>query len=120
MVNSLVADVDATLASLILLGGSAEDPFGSRSPLVIGPSVTAAGYAILGLSGGDPSYWTGFLPGLVVVSLGMTFNVAPLTTTAFDAAPDDRSGTASGINNAAREAGLSPSRARIGRARTAW
>jgi len=120
MVNSLVADVDATLASLILLGGSAEDRFGSRSPLVVGPSVTAAGYAILGLSGGDPSYWTGFLPGLVVVSLGMTFNVAPLTTTAFDAAPDDRSGTASGINNAAREAGLSPSRARIGRARTAW
>jgi EmrB/QacA subfamily drug resistance transporter len=85
-------------------GGLAER-FGSRPALVIGPATTAAGFVILGLSGRDPSYWSGFLPGLIVVGIGMTIAVAPLTTTVFDSAPDDKSGTASGINNAAARAG---------------
>jgi EmrB/QacA subfamily drug resistance transporter len=78
---------------------------GARLPLVAGPLVTAAGFAVLGLFGGDPNYWTGFLPGLLLVGSGMTVCVAPLTTTVFDSAPADRSGTASGINNAAARTG---------------
>ena len=35
----------------------------------------------------------------------MTITIAPLTTTVFDSAPDEMSGTASGINNAAARAG---------------
>ena len=35
----------------------------------------------------------------------MTLSVAPLTTTVLNAAPDDRSGTASGINTAAARVG---------------
>jgi sugar phosphate permease len=41
----------------------------------------------------------------MVVGIGMTLSVAPLTTTVFDSAPSDKSGTASGINNAAARAG---------------
>jgi MFS family permease len=78
---------------------------GSRRLLMIGPSITAAGYAMLGVSSETSSYWTGLLPGLVVVGVGMTISIAPLTTEVFDSAPDDRSGTASGINNAAARAG---------------
>lgn len=85
--------------------GGLVDKFGSRIPLVIGPATTAAGYVALGFSGSDPSYWTGVLPGLLVVSIGMTIAVAPLTTTVFNSAPADKSGTASGINNAAARAG---------------
>jgi EmrB/QacA subfamily drug resistance transporter len=85
-------------------GGLAER-FGSRPLLILGPSVTAVGYGILGLSSEASSYWTGFLPGLLIVGVGMTLSVAPLTTTVFDSAPEDRSGTASGINNAAARAG---------------
>ncbi len=85
-------------------GGLAER-FGSRPLLILGPSVTAVGYVILGLSSEASSYWSGFLPGLIIVGIGMTLSVAPLTTTVFDSAPEDRSGTASGINNAAARPG---------------
>lgn len=85
-------------------GGLAER-VGGRPLLMIGPTIAAAGYAVLALSSGSSDYWTGFLPGLLLVAVGMTFSVAPLTTTVFDSAPDDRSGTASGINNAAARAG---------------
>jgi EmrB/QacA subfamily drug resistance transporter len=85
--------------------GGLVDKLGARIPLVIGPALTAAGYVALGFSGANPSYWTGVLPGLLLVSIGMTIAVAPLTTTVFNAVPDEESGTASGINNAAARAG---------------
>jgi EmrB/QacA subfamily drug resistance transporter len=85
--------------------GGLVEKVGSRLPLIIGPALTAAGFFTLGLFGADSSYWRGFLPGLLVVSVGMTISVAPLTTTVLDAAPADQSGTASGINNAAARAG---------------
>jgi predicted MFS family arabinose efflux permease len=87
--------------------GGLVERLGSRRPLLLGPSVTAAGFAILGLTGGSSTYWSGFLPGLCVVAVGMTLSVAPLTTTVLNSVPEDRSGTASGINNAlARVGGL--------------
>jgi predicted MFS family arabinose efflux permease len=85
--------------------GGLVERFGPRLPLIIGPSATAVGYAILGFSGESVSYWIGVLPGLIVVSIGMTISIAPLTTTVFDSAPAEKSGTASGINNAAARAG---------------
>jgi EmrB/QacA subfamily drug resistance transporter len=85
--------------------GRLAERLGPRPLLIIGPSVTAVGYAILGLSGEAASYWIGVLPGLIVVSIGMTVCIAPLTTTVFDSAPTEMSGTASGINNAAARAG---------------
>jgi EmrB/QacA subfamily drug resistance transporter len=85
--------------------GGLVEQFGPRLPLIVGPSVTAVGYALLGLSAAGASYWMNVLPGLVVMSIGMTISIAPLTTTVFDSAPEDKSGTASGINNAAARAG---------------
>lgn len=85
--------------------GGLVDRYGARLPLVVGPATTAVGFAVLAVSGSDPNYWSGFLPGLIVIGTGMTIAVAPLTTTVFNAAPDDKSGTASGINNAAARAG---------------
>lgn len=85
--------------------GGLADRFGSRLPLTIGPALTALGFVVLGLSGSSPNYWTDFLPGLIVVGAGMTIAVAPLTTTVFNAAPEEMSGTASGVNNAAARTG---------------
>jgi len=85
--------------------GGVVERLGPRPPLIIGPSVTAVGFLILGFSGESASYWSGFLPGLIVVAIGMTVSIAPLTTTVFDSAPEEKSGTASGINNAAARTG---------------
>jgi EmrB/QacA subfamily drug resistance transporter len=85
--------------------GGLGERVGSRRLLTIGPSITALGFLILGLSSKASSYWTGVLPGILLVGVGMTLSVAPLTTTVFDSAPDDQSGTASGINNAAARVG---------------
>jgi EmrB/QacA subfamily drug resistance transporter len=85
--------------------GGLVERFGPRLPLIVGPSVAAAGYALLGLFAPGTSYWSGVFPGLIVVSIGMTISIAPLTTTVFDSAPEEKSGTASGINNAAARTG---------------
>jgi EmrB/QacA subfamily drug resistance transporter len=85
--------------------GGLVEQLGARPLLIAGPLVTAAGYVILGLSGEGASYWVNVLPGLIAMSIGMTISIAPLTTTVFDSAPDEKSGTASGINNAAARAG---------------
>ncbi len=77
----------------------------ARLPLVGGAALTAAGFAVLAVSGEAPSYWVSVFPGLVIVAIGMTLCVAPLTTTVFNSAPGDQSGVASGINNAAARAG---------------
>ena len=78
---------------------------GARLPLVLGPAVTGGGFVLLAVSGHITNYWTGFFPGLVIVGIGMTLSVAPLTTTVFDSVPAAESGVASGINNASARVG---------------
>jgi EmrB/QacA subfamily drug resistance transporter len=80
--------------------GRLVDQVGPRRPLIIGPLIAAAGFAAFVLPTSGGSYWSSFLPAIVVLGLGMSVTVAPLTTTVMNAVGAEAAGTASGVNNA--------------------
>jgi EmrB/QacA subfamily drug resistance transporter len=108
------AKAGATLLPLSLVMGSLSgvagrlaNKLGARIMLTVGPMVAGAGFALLAGPWIGKGFWVGLLPGLLVLALGMTTSVAPLTSTVMAAVPSSHSGVASGINNAvARIAGL--------------
>ncbi|WP_338748569.1 MFS transporter [Janibacter alittae] len=98
-----------TLIMLVLSSraGDLSQKIGPRWPLTIGPIVMAVGMVMMTRAGPDASFLTDVLPAVTVFGFGLTSIVAPVTTTALGAAPDERAGAASGTNNAvARTGGL--------------
>jgi EmrB/QacA subfamily drug resistance transporter len=87
--------------------GRLNDRIGPHGPLTLGPIIAGAGIAMLALPDAGTPYWSGFLPAMLALSVGMTVAVAPLTTTVMDSVATRQAGIASGINNAvARVAGV--------------
>jgi MFS family permease len=102
--------VSGLVSLLARPAGRWADQHGPRRLLTAGPLVVAGGFgglAQVGLTAGPASYWTTFLPGLVLFGLGLGLTVVPLTTAVMTAVDDQFAGTASGINNAvSRTAGV--------------
>ena len=102
-----MATLPITILMLLLAsrGGALGARIGPRIPMTVGPVVMAVGVGWLALVDEGTSYWLGVLPPLVVFALGLALMVAPLTATVLGAAPADRAGLASGVNNAVARAG---------------
>jgi EmrB/QacA subfamily drug resistance transporter len=88
------------------MGGLAAK-IGPRIPLTIGPLIVAAGMVLSRLVTPDSSYWTGIFPAILVMALGMTIAVAPLTSSVLGSVEEQHVAMASGFNSAvARTGGL--------------
>jgi hypothetical protein len=80
---------------------------GPRIPLTVGPLVVAAGMALSLLSREDSGYWTGPFSMILVMAVGMTIAVAPLTASVLGSVEERHVAMASGFNSAvARTGGL--------------
>lgn len=89
------------------LAGRLTERIGPRLPLTLGPIVTGLGFALMVRLDPAAGYWTGVLPGMAVIALGMAGAVAPLTTAVLSSVDARHTGTASGFNSAiARTGGL--------------
>ncbi len=80
------------------MGGLA-DRHGPRTFMMVGPAIVGA--ACLGLAFGQGSLWLGVIVPVMALAVGMAVVVSPLTTAVMNAAPEGRTGAASGVNNAA-------------------
>jgi predicted MFS family arabinose efflux permease len=87
--------------------GSLSERIGPRIPLTIGPLVVAAGLLLSWLIARQSSYWSGTFPTVLVMALGMTIAVAPLTAAVLGSVEEQHVAMASGFNSAvARTGGL--------------
>jgi predicted MFS family arabinose efflux permease len=88
------------------MGGLAQR-IGPRIPLTIGPLVVAAGMAAALLITERSSYWAGPFPAILLMAVGMTVAVAPLTASVLGSVEERHVAMASGFNSAvARTGGL--------------
>jgi EmrB/QacA subfamily drug resistance transporter len=114
-----VAGFPATLAALTTLpmgiltialsswAGSLSGKYGPRLFMGFGPIIGGAGYLLMLSAGSQVNYWTQLLPGILLFGIGLSFTVAPLTSTILGAISETQAGIGSAINNAvSRVAGL--------------
>jgi EmrB/QacA subfamily drug resistance transporter len=87
--------------------GALATRIGAKRPLVVGSAIVALSFVAFAIPSTGGSYWTTFFGPCVLLGLGMSLVVSPLTTTVMTSAGSDRFGIASGVNNAvARTASL--------------
>ena len=81
--------------------------WGPRIFMTVGPLIMAVGALMLLTVNAAFDYWWQVLPAMIVMGLGLSLTVAPLTAAILGAIDENHSGIASAVNNAvSRVAGL--------------
>ena len=89
------------------LAGAFASRIGPRLPLATGPLVVAMGFLLALRIDAGANYCTQVLPMILLIALGMSAAVAPLTTAVLTSVDGEHTGSASGLNSAvARTGGL--------------
>jgi EmrB/QacA subfamily drug resistance transporter len=87
--------------------GALAQRIGPRVPMIVGPLVVAAAFALMTRIHPGVSYPTVVFPAVIMFAFGLTITVAPLTATLIASVDDRHAGVGSAINNAvARVASL--------------
>ncbi|MEI9978542.1 MAG: hypothetical protein WDN23_05995 [Edaphobacter sp.] len=73
---------------------------GERALLIFGATLSGAGFVAFALLDEQRGYALSILPGVLLLGVGMTCVVAPLTTAVMSSVPDTATGVASAVNNA--------------------
>jgi EmrB/QacA subfamily drug resistance transporter len=79
--------------------------FGRRLPLFAGGAVVALACAVALRVDSNAIYWADIFAPILLLALGMSVAIAPLTTLVLTSVEFDRAGTASGVNSAVSRAG---------------
>ncbi|WP_432825330.1 MFS transporter [Dactylosporangium sp. CA-092794] len=104
-----VSLLPVTIVMLLLSArsGALAARIGPRLQMSAGPVVAGCGMALYARITAGGGYLTEVLPAVLVLGLGLSITVAPLTSTALSSAPSTHAGMASAVNNdVARAAGL--------------
>lgn len=110
--TALTAGVSMLPVTVLMLllsarSGALAQRIGPRIPMTVGPVICAIAMVIFSRIDAHATYVRNVLPAVVILGLGLSTTVAPLTATALGSVDERHAGIASGVNNAvARAAGL--------------
>ncbi len=106
-VSLVLLPLGICLTALSSLSGKWADRFGPAPLIALGSILVAIAFALLGVLAPWHNPWTGVLPPITLLGIGMGLVVSPLSTAVMLSVDDRETGIASGVNNAvARVAGL--------------
>ena len=95
------------IAILSPIVGRYVDRLGPRPFLLAGGFLSTLGYFGMGLSVMAQNYWTGVLPSLLLIGMSLGLAGSTVAVAVLASVPDDKSGSASGMNNmVARMSGM--------------
>ncbi len=105
--GSALLPITVLMLLLSSRSGRVAQRIGPRIPMTVGPLVIAGSFLLLSQLRPGDSYMTAVFPGVLVMGIGLSITVAPLTTAVLAAVEENHIGVGSGVNNAvARVAGL--------------
>jgi len=107
LASAAFAPLSVFITLISARAGRLADTHGAGVMIGAGGMIVALSFAVMALLAPMQSFWVSVLPGTTLMGIGMALVVSPLSTAIMGAVPEERTGTASGINNAvSRVAGL--------------